>query len=64
MKLKKILKNIWFNYWFPIIAGIVGVTLFTLTYNEFDFWYYLGISLLSGGGVACIVYLIIKILEK
>lgn len=62
--MKNIIKNIWFNYWLPIVAGLVGIILFSIIYNEFDFWYYLGISLLSGGGVACIVYLIIKFLEK
>lgn len=64
MKLKKILKDIWINYWFPLVAGLVGIILFSIIYKEFDFWYYLGISLLSGGGVACIVYLIINYLEK
>lgn len=59
-----VIKNILFNYWFPLVASVVGFILFTYIYNYFDFWYYLGISLLSGCGVSCIVYFIIKIRKK
>lgn len=58
-----VLKNILRNYWFVLLLGVMGFFALTFLYGEFDFWYLISVCLLSGGGVACIVYGIIKILK-
>jgi uncharacterized membrane protein YeaQ/YmgE (transglycosylase-associated protein family) len=62
--MKEALKNIWLNYWFPIIASIVGAIVFTYIYDEYDVWYFVGTALLSGCIVSCIIYFLLKLFKK
>lgn len=66
--MKDILKDILYNYKWQILGGISLVALLTLYVTDFDnetiIWYYTGVTIASGGGVACIIYAIKKLLKK
>lgn len=68
IKIKEILKDIWRNFKFPLIIGLlmfIAITTYVTDFDESDIhWYYISIVLCSGGGVACIIYGIIKYLKK
>lgn len=67
-KLKSILKDIARNFWFPLLAGLALFAVITLYVKDFDesnmHWYYISITIISGGGVACIVYGLKKLFSK
>lgn len=66
--MKEMLKDIYRNFALPLVLGVLMVLVFTLYVKDFDssniHWYYIGITIASGGGIACMVYLIKKMLKK
>lgn len=64
-KVSEILKDVWRNWGFALIIGFIFFILITIHIYEMPiFWYYISISIVSGGGVACIIYALIKLFKK
>lgn len=65
MKMKKILQDIWRNFKWAIIIGTLMFLVINLYLNEMDLiWYFVSITLATGGTVACIIYGIKEYFKK
>lgn len=67
-KIKEILKDVWRNFRLPLIGGTLMFIVLMCYVTDFDLsnigWFFFSISLASGGGVACIIYALIKFFKK
>ena len=58
--MKKILNDIWRNYKTPIIGGTLMFVVMMCYVTDFELdnigWFFLGISIATGGTVAALIY--------
>lgn len=66
-KIKEILKDIWSNYKFPLVASVL-FTLVFIYFKIFDdietLWFIIGLLLINGVRIATLIYGLIKYFRK
>lgn len=66
--MKEIIKDVWRNFKFPLIGGTLMFIVIMCYVTDFDLdnigWFFFGISLATGGTVACIIYALKKLFGK